>query len=259
MDSTRPPEEIRAHYEDAVDEDVRIRRGLAELELVRTKEILRRHLPDRALTILDVGGSTGVHAEWLLQDGHRVHLVEPIRSHVGRSMKNLARWERFSAEEGDARDLRRRDGSCDVVLLLGPLYHLTDRLDRLLAWREARRVVKPGGLAFGAAITRFASPSTASPGNTSSTLSSARSLLGISRPADTGTLAAGRGGSRPRTSTTPMSSTPRPARQGARGEKPWSVSKGWLRGWAISKRNGLIPTAGTSSSKAPGLWSPSRS
>ena len=40
---------------------------------------------------------------------------------------------------------------------MGPLYHLTDRADRLLALREARRVVRPGGLIFAAAISRFAS------------------------------------------------------------------------------------------------------
>jgi SAM-dependent methyltransferase len=42
------------------------------------------------------------------------------------------------------------------VLLLGPLYHLTQREDRWQALREARRVLRPGGLLFAAAISRFA-------------------------------------------------------------------------------------------------------
>jgi SAM-dependent methyltransferase len=45
----------------------------------------------------------------------------------------------------------------DAVLLLGPLYHLTERDDRLLALREARRVLHPGAVLVAAAITRFAS------------------------------------------------------------------------------------------------------
>ena len=49
------------------------------------------------------------------------------------------------------------DASADAVLLLGPLYHLTDRADRLAAWREARRVVVPGGVVIAMAISRFAS------------------------------------------------------------------------------------------------------
>src|SRR5262249_4657474 len=43
------------------------------------------------------------------------------------------------------------------VLLLGPLYHLTERSDRLQALAEACRVVRPGGPVFVAAISRFAS------------------------------------------------------------------------------------------------------
>jgi ubiquinone/menaquinone biosynthesis C-methylase UbiE len=43
------------------------------------------------------------------------------------------------------------------VLLLGPLYHLVEHSDRLLALREARRILKAGGILFAAAISRFAS------------------------------------------------------------------------------------------------------
>lgn len=43
------------------------------------------------------------------------------------------------------------------MLLLGPLYHLTDRSDRVRALNEGARVVRPGGLVFVAAISRFAS------------------------------------------------------------------------------------------------------
>src|SRR5262249_44807617 len=57
---------------------------------------------------------------------------------------------------GDARDLDLEDASADAVLLLGPLYHLRRREDRIRALREARRVVRPGGQVFAAAISRWA-------------------------------------------------------------------------------------------------------
>ena len=120
------------------------------------QEIVRRHLPPAA-RVLDVGGATGVHAEWLLDDGHTVHLVDLLPGHVARADASLGAHERFTASVGDARALPQPDASVDAVLLLGPLYHLTDRADRLAAWREALRVVVPGGVVVAMAISRFAS------------------------------------------------------------------------------------------------------
>ena len=40
---------------------------------------------------------------------------------------------------------------------MGPLYHLTDRNDRLASLGEAHRVLKPGGVVIAKAINRFAS------------------------------------------------------------------------------------------------------
>jgi SAM-dependent methyltransferase len=62
-----------------------------------------------------------------------------------------------SADVGDARKLNVSDATFDVVLLFGPLYHLTDRRDRIDALAEARRVLVPGGLLLSAYISRFAS------------------------------------------------------------------------------------------------------
>ena len=62
-----------------------------------------------------------------------------------------------SAEAGDARELRFPDETADAVLLLGPLYHLSDRQDRIKALAEARRVCRRGGVVICAAISRFAS------------------------------------------------------------------------------------------------------
>jgi SAM-dependent methyltransferase len=48
-------------------------------------------------------------------------------------------------------------GTIDAVLELGPLYHLVERGERLAALREARRVLRPGGVVAAAIISRFAS------------------------------------------------------------------------------------------------------
>jgi ubiquinone/menaquinone biosynthesis C-methylase UbiE len=63
----------------------------------------------------------------------------------------------LSITRGDARDLDFPDEFADVMLLFGPLYHLTGRSDRIAALREARRVLKRGGLLMAVGISRFAS------------------------------------------------------------------------------------------------------
>jgi SAM-dependent methyltransferase len=148
-------EAILRHY-DTIREDQRITVGLGQLELVRTQEILRRHLPPPPARILDVGGATGVHASWLAEDGYRVHVVDLTPRHVEMVRGDLGP-RGVTADVGDARHLDQADDSFDVVLLFGPLYHLTDHTERRQALREAIRVVGPGGLVAVAAVSRFAS------------------------------------------------------------------------------------------------------
>jgi SAM-dependent methyltransferase len=146
-------EEIRAYYETGVERD-RLAQSYSRVEFERTKEILGRFLPDRA-RVLDVGGGPGAYAEWLVDQGHEVRLVDGTPLHVQQALERAQ--GRFSAAVGDACSLDEADGSYDVVLLLGPLYHLVERDQRLTALREAHRVLRAGGLVAAAAISRFAS------------------------------------------------------------------------------------------------------
>ncbi|MGI9666741.1 MAG: class I SAM-dependent methyltransferase [Acidimicrobiia bacterium] len=149
--------DIDRYYSQEWDENARLRSGLNELEFLRTQEIIRRYLPDPPSRVLDVGGGSGVHAEWLVADGHRVTLVDPVALHVEQATASLGFHDGFSAERGDARSLQAADESFDIVLLLGPLYHLTDRSDRMQVWHETMRVLRPGGRAIAAGITKYAS------------------------------------------------------------------------------------------------------
>ena len=143
------------HYEVGHEED-RLTAGMGQLELLRTQEVVHRYLPTAPGRILDVGGGTGVHAAWLAEEGFDVHVVDLSARHVGMIRERLGPVG-VTAEVGNATSLEYPDGSYDAVLLLGPLYHLTEREGRLQALREAQRVVKSGGLVFVAGISRFAS------------------------------------------------------------------------------------------------------
>jgi SAM-dependent methyltransferase len=144
--------EIVEYYERG-GETARLSEGLGRLEFLRTWDILTRELPPHPARILDVGGATGVYAAPLAALGHDVTVIDPVPGHVAAS----ARLPGVTAIEGDARSLPVGDGEADVVLMLGPLYHLPERADRIAAWREARRAARPGGLVAGVVICRFAS------------------------------------------------------------------------------------------------------
>ena len=137
----------------------RLTRGGGTLELVRTQELLQRYLPPPPAHVLDVGGGPGVYAAWLAQAGYHVHLVDPLPLHIAQAADAAAAQPThpFTAAVGDARRLAEPDASCDATLLFGPLYHLTERAERLAALTEAQRVLRPGGIALVMAISRFAS------------------------------------------------------------------------------------------------------
>jgi SAM-dependent methyltransferase len=150
--------EIEAFYALGL-EASRLDEGFFPLEEARSRELILRHLPHGPLRILDVGGASGRYALWLAELGHEVHLVDPVPLHVKQALRASASAARplASALVGEARRLECEASVMDAVLLLGPLYHLAEREDRLAALREARRVLKPGGFVFAAAISRFAS------------------------------------------------------------------------------------------------------
>jgi SAM-dependent methyltransferase len=133
--------------------------GRPRLEYVRTLELLDRHLPPPPGRIIDVGGGTGVYAVPLAQRGFEVHVVEPIDRHVEQVVETARQLNLrgLTSELGDARDLSRVTEGADAVLLLGPLYHLTESSDRAIALGEARRIVRPGGVVVAVGISRFAS------------------------------------------------------------------------------------------------------
>lgn len=93
--------------------------------------------------------------EWLAELGYQVSLIDLSAQHVEIAKAALSPLG-VAVEQGDARSLSAASASFDAVLLMGPLYHLPESAHRLEAWRETRRVLRPGGIVAGAAINRFA-------------------------------------------------------------------------------------------------------
>jgi SAM-dependent methyltransferase len=143
-------EPIRRYY-DAGGERERL--AANPLERDRTQRLLERFLPPAPARVADVGGGPGHYAAWLGERGYEVELLDPMPLHL----EQAAETGVAPTVLGDARELPWRDGSFHAVLLFGPLYHLIDREERVVALREAARVVAPGGVVMAAAISRYAS------------------------------------------------------------------------------------------------------
>lgn len=148
------------NYYEKFNERDRLLGPWGELEYFRTRAILQAHLPPSPAVILDVGGAAGRYACWLAGLGYEVHLIDPVLKHIEQAQATSSRQPEHpiaSFTVGDARRLKFSDTVADVVLLMGPLYHLSESSDRIKALKEAWRVLKSGGNLFAVAISRFAS------------------------------------------------------------------------------------------------------
>ena len=158
-DASRDAEAIAAYYAQGLERD-RLTTGAGALELLRTQVLLERFLPPPPAVVADVGGGPGRYAIWLAERGYDVHLVDPVPLHIEQARAAAHSQPGVTlagAEVGDARALSLPDASVDAVLLLGPLYHLTERTERVRVLTEARRVCRAGGIVVAAAVSRFAS------------------------------------------------------------------------------------------------------
>ena len=150
------PREMFEHYCDPAQEYGRLFGGNGPLELERTKHLIARYLPAPPQVVRDVGGGTGIYSHWLAGLGYETHLLDAVPALVEMAKNKAPKGKALaSARVGDARDVPWPDNSSDLVLLLVPLYHLIEKQDRMLVLREAFRVLKPGGLVLGVAISRL--------------------------------------------------------------------------------------------------------
>lgn len=159
---------MHEHYGRGEEADRLVVSGAGPLEFARTQEIVLRHLPPPPAVIADIGGGPGRYALWLAGLGYRVVHRDVVPLHVAQlraaaaaepvlgAVVDAAAGGAIDTAVGDACRLDLAAASVDAVLLLGPLYHLTQRADRLQALREAVRVVRPGGPVYAAAISRWA-------------------------------------------------------------------------------------------------------
>ena len=142
---------LEQYYSNYVeDERLTVRHG--QVEYLTTMKYIREALGSgRNQKILEVGAGTGRYSVALAREGYPVTAVELIRHNIEILRSKLSGDEPITVTQGNAMDLSfLADNSYDLTLLLGPMYHLYSREDKLKALSEAVRVTKPGGIILAA-------------------------------------------------------------------------------------------------------------
>lgn len=145
-------ERTAATYE-IFDENARLNRSkAARVEFITTVRAIESVLrPDAR--ILDVGAGAGEYSLHFAQKGYDVTAVELSPANITTFEKKIKPEHPVRLLQGNALDLSAfTDESFDVVLLMGPLYHLSSASDRDRAIAEAKRVCKQDGVIFFAFI-----------------------------------------------------------------------------------------------------------
>ena len=109
------------------------------------------------MEIADISGATGAYSFWLAEMGHKVHLSDLVQKHIeiAKQKSDTNNIQLASYACADARSLPYGDESMDLVLIMGAMYHLQDRNERIKCLVEARRVLKPNGRMLCTVINRY--------------------------------------------------------------------------------------------------------
>lgn len=130
------------------DEDNRLRSRHGMVEFLTTMHYLEQYLQP-GMRILEIGAATGRYSHELARKGYAVEAVELLESNIRQFRENTLPGENVTVRQGNATDLTAfEDNRFDITLLLGPMYHLFTREEKLKALKEAVRVTKKGGVIF---------------------------------------------------------------------------------------------------------------
>ncbi len=137
-------------YYSSYDEEGRLLSRPGQVEFLTTMRYIEKHLR-KGMRILEIGAGTGRYSLALAAQGYQVDAIELIQHNIDIFRDHITDGMNVTVAQGNATDLSAiSDGTYDITLLLGPMYHLYNEEDQLRALSEALRVTKQGGVIFAA-------------------------------------------------------------------------------------------------------------
>lgn len=159
MDKTA--KNIGQHYDEHIEyQKIRLEQD-SPIEYEITKRVLNKWVKDKS-KIAYIGVGVGHYALYLCQQKKcQFHLIDVSEKLLQASKDNFYKVglskNIISCTNASATDLSFiPNESVDVVLMLGPLYHLPETAQQHQAINEAHRILKKDGVLFASAINRLA-------------------------------------------------------------------------------------------------------
>ncbi len=143
-------------YENYREEDRLSTNNARRIEFLTTVRVLDEIIKDKK-DILDCAAGTGIYAFHLADKGHNVAATDITPRHID-IIRNTLNDKPYNMKTAvlDATDMSMfPDESFDVVLNMGPFYHLVNKDDRENCLKESMRVLKKGGILVTAYIPRY--------------------------------------------------------------------------------------------------------
>lgn len=133
-------------YYNNYDEDARL--SVRKPEYLTTMRYIKRYLTPNS-KILEIGAGTGRYSIALADMGYDVTAVELVKSNLDILKSKIKSEHNITVFQGNACKLDFLESNrFDIVLLLGPMYHLFHDEDKHNAIREAVRVAEKNGVIF---------------------------------------------------------------------------------------------------------------
>lgn len=136
------------------EEDSRLTKDRAHnIEFIITTKYIEKYLKP-GMKILEVGAGTGRYSLYYANKGYEVKSLELIEHNIDVFKKHITDNMNIEVIQGNAIDLSLyNDNEFDIVLNLGPLYHLPKVTDMEQAINESIRVCKEGGILYFAMLS----------------------------------------------------------------------------------------------------------
>ena len=135
-------------YYENYDEDNRFTQKHGQVEFLTNMRFIQKYLSP-GKKVLEIGAGTGTYSISIGRLGFNIDAVELIPHNINIFKSKLSKDDPIKIYRGNAMDLSWiENDTYEITLLLGPMYHLFTKEEKIKALSEAVRVTRPGGVLF---------------------------------------------------------------------------------------------------------------